>query len=297
MEKDTVKFEGYVKRVAEIVNDKGFMAMVKEELKPDGAVEYKLVFTEDPNSLCRATVSFNSIADSFEDYPPEEKYAEGILKELFERESPVRQAVKELEAKEYQEIRDRIVPCIMSKESGKEYMKNIPARDYLDFAVAYICRGEKTPITITNSIMSKLGVAEEQLFSDSVKNIVPKGPVKASQIIDNEDLNKFVDPKTGNRVDAPIYIVSDENFMYGANVMLLPDFLEKISKDLGGDYYVVTGINSAIFAIPKKENLRSIEDMKAISDETVKDFAGEFGKLPSNIYLYRSLSRKLEKVM
>ena len=154
MNNDTEKYLNYIKRVAKIISEKGIAARVIK-IEKASSDEFGLRVTEDPNSIYKATVKLETKEELSQKNISEEEYAENILQQILNRESPVRAAEEELKKKPYDEIKKYIFPRIMDRETYKSYLMQIPNRDYLDYAVAYcyICDGKI--LTITNDITDK----------------------------------------------------------------------------------------------------------------------------------------------
>ena len=296
MEKNISAYEEYVEKVVRIINESGIAVSAFGETMPDGSIIYGMIVTEDPNSSFRATIGLPKPEELAGDYIDAETYASVTLKELSEKESPVRLAVREFEKNNYDDIKDRIVPCVMNMAQYRDYIKNVPNRVFLDFAIVYVFNGTKTSLTVTNSIAEKLGVTEEKLYEDSVKNIVPKGPVSITRIIPEAELKAKGMVNSDGILQIPLYVVSDDEMMFGANAMLLPDFLEEVSKKLNGDFYVMIGNKSLLFVIPRGEGELALDEMKEMAKSAARMIFDQVGLLSDNVYSYSSQSREIQRV-
>ena len=188
----------------------------------------------------------------------------------------------------------------MDNTNIKEYLKKVPNREYLDYTIVYCYMDIDWDVayTITDKLAEKWGVTEEQLFDDSVKNIQAKGPERLKDIIDelgSGEEEVRADSVLIETTHVPMYMLYS-NLMCGASVILLPEFLEEVSKKLNGDYYLMTGTREFVIVVPKKEKWGGLEEIKNFNKSVADSFTENTGRIPANIYYYRSLSRKLMKM-
>jgi hypothetical protein len=288
----------YVKKVAEIINEKGIAARVIK-IDKAGSEEYGLRITEDPNSIYKATIKLNTPDEFFEKHDDEETYADEIIKQVLECESPVRTGEAELLKKKYDEIKKYIYPRIMDKERHKAYLEKVPNRDYLDYAVAYCYIRDGKILTITNEIAERLNVSEQQMFQDSINNIEPRGPISILKLMAGEVLNAIgseIRGYDGNQ-ENPLYVISNKEMSGGINALLLPDFLKKIATDLGGDYYAMTCSADFAVVIAAKIKWLETEDMMLFAENIAKVISGIDNVLSNKLYRYSSQTGLLERIL
>ena len=298
MNNDTEKYLNYIKSVAKIINEKGIAARVIK-LEKASSNEFGLRVTEDPNSIYKATVKLETKEELSQKNISEEEYAENILQQILNRESPVRAAVEELKKKTYDEIKKYIFPRIMDRETYKSYLMQIPNRDYLDYTVAYcyICDGKI--LTITNDITDKLGISESQIYEDSISNIEPRGPISITKLMAIEALNAIGSEIHGydRNQNNPLYVISNKDMSGGINAILLSDFLKKISEDLDGDYYAMTCSADFAIVIAAKEKWLETEEMMEFAEKVANVISGIDNVLPNKLFRYSSQTGTLERIL
>ena len=289
-------FEEYVENVVRSINESGIVARAIKDIKSDGTVDYILRLTEDPNGLKWASLKFDAPEKVTKECPDAKVYASGVLDRIRKMDSPVRNAVAELSKKKYEKIKAQITPVIMDRTEYSDYLKSVPNRDFMDYSVVYCYRNDKMTITVTNDLAESLGITEKQLYEDSVKNIVPKGPVNLFRMFSNKssDENKAA---SGNEEDGflPVYLLSNDTMSGGANVILLPDFLEKVSETFSGDYYVAVTTNAFVVVTPKENNKVGADNLSQIGKNFTNSLSGpDTLILQEKVYLYDSASKTLK---
>ena len=297
MSKEDTDFKAFLEKTSEIINQRGVVANVISGRKTDGSIVYALRMTEDPNSSYNAAIRFDEPEKVFEDYASEELLADAMLRQITENDSPVRSARMELDNKKYDEIKNQIFPNLMNRERYKDYLENVPNRDYLGYAVVYCYRNRNSSLTITNKMAAALGVTEQQLYEDSIKNIVPKGPINILKILTRQTLSSIgIEGSGDENANIPMYILSNDDLIGGASVILLPGFLEEVSKKFECDFDVLISSNSFVIAVPKNKKWASVEKMLQFNEKISAILSNEDCKLPSSIFSYSLTSGELEKI-
>ena len=269
---------------------------IYKEITEDGQAYCGVRIIEDPHFGPVLTLWFN--VEEVSNASPEEiiKFVDEALKKTSEMESPLKKAHFVMTVNGYEKIKKNILPFFLNKKQYAGFLKTVPNRDYLDFAVTYCNLDKKTGknVTITNEVAEKLGVTEEQLYEDAIKNLDPQGPIYALYLCpeSESDTPEIIAEKEKND-PAPLYFLSNSDFLGGASVILDPDFLETVSKRLGGDYYVFLGGDMFVTAIPMRKKKLGIDEMKEMVKEVYKNFKNTDSIISEEVYYYRSLSRML----
>lgn len=144
---------------------------------------------------------------------------------------------------DYEAIRKRLFFRTSNAESNKVFLKNVPHMIISDFALTYHIQFFKEDgifgnVTITNDILSTLGVTKEQLHSDAMENAVrlyqPYIIPLQTYVCDYFHIEPLIKDQKNK-----VLIITNQLQQYGASVLFYPNMLEQISKLLGGDYYLI----------------------------------------------------------
>lgn len=143
----------------------------------------------------------------------------------------------------YEEVKKRLFFRTSNAQSNMAFLKTVPHMNIIDLALTYHIQFFKEDgifgnVTITNDILSTLGVTKEQLHSDAMENAVRlyKPFIIPLRSYVSEYFNikpVIVDQKNS------ILIITNQLQQYGASVLFYPNTLEYVSKLLGGDYYLI----------------------------------------------------------
>ena len=298
MDTEKLDFSYLQKEVAKAVRKTSNVAY--EFIKDvSGKKIYGLILTADPNGILKVPFILNDIKAQGKVKMDLKSLTEYALVFVNASRAGIDYAIEELGKRQYDKMKDKIQPFIMDGKRIKGYLETVPHREYLDFSVVYCYTGESVPYTITDTLAERWGVTEQQLYEDSVKNIVPKGPINMRDMMEqypaSEEEEVRADSVLLETMHLPMYVIYNES-KCGSNVILLTEFLEKVSKRLNGDYYLLTGSQGFALVIPKSEKFAGIDGLKEFNEEVTGSFAEDSEKIPAHMYYYRSLSRKLVKM-
>ena len=292
--------EFLLKEVAKAVRDRGFVAYEESGQSDSGTSFSRLILSADPNNFIAMPFDVNNMIS----LGLAKKDVESLTELAFEcialLQKSIDAGLEQLEKRQYEDVRKKISPFFMDNTNIKEYLKKVPNREYLDYTIVYCYMdidGE-VAYTITDKLAEKWGVTEQQLYEDSINNIKPKGPESLKDKVDELYGGKDevrADSVLMETAHVPMYMLYS-NLMCGASVILLPEFLEEVSKKLNGDYYLMTGTREFVIVVPKKEKWGGLEEIKNFNKSVADSFTENTGRIPANIYYYRSLSRKLMKM-
>lgn len=180
-----------------------------------------------------------------------------------------------LEFLNYKNILNGTVYGVINYEKNKTMLSNIPYRRFLDLAIIYrfiLTENESGAVSflINNEMLKKYEINTVQLDTMAQHNTEKKGFVTCPIASVLEDISKKVsgDVVPGNFTNIPddenlsMYILSNPSMIYGAAVMLYPNYIKQLADSLGDDLYIFPSSIHEIIAIPAKglepNNLKQI---------------------------------------
>ena len=253
------------------------------------------------------------------------------IKIISEEEKRTDATICSLKEKPYEEIKGFITPRFLASWAYESFLAKVPYRKYLDFAIVYCYFNKEVSVTVTNDWIDRSGVTEDVLFDDSIKNIIPRDAVsikdfadeKRIGILNNEDdtkevghekkLVKLSNSTICNLVSVFVnilekvnglllmFVLTNEEGVFGANVILRNDHLENVSESIG-DFYVLPSTNQLVTVVPVKDlhlKWSSVEELRQFN--LWQHVHGVDGVSPeeyysARIYVYHQGSCKLEIV-
>lgn len=167
---------------------------------------------------------------------------------------------------------DNIFFDLINTRDNEELLKTMPHREFMDLSVVYrifVSRedGGMASLLFTEQMAKYYGYTEEQLYGLAYENTRKLFPVVIKpmekimgEIIGKEPVDKdnlFVVNRECN-----MHVISNDIRTFGANVMLYPEEIHKLSEALGEDLYLIPSSRQEVVAIPKsKEDLEYLADL------------------------------------
>ena len=195
--------------------------------------------------------------------------------------------------------KDSIVMNIMNTERNREFLKNVPHRDVLDFSIVYRIIMEQNEsgygtIMVTDSVAETLEMTEEELYSRAMENTKRLFPIKILTMKDVHLGGESSDEEVWDSIkDSKIpFIVTNKAYLHGSAHLMYGEELKKIADQIDNNYYAVPSSVNEFFVIPdghsKPEELKIKLSMDNSEPGSQRDI------LSYNIYYY---DRKTESLM
>lgn len=193
---------------------------------------------------------------------------------------------------DYQNISDKILYKLIHAKENEELLKEVPHIRYLDLAIVFYCLISTTPkgsatILIRSQHLNFWKVSVEDLYQKARLNtpLLLKADIRTmndimNELLDSSEITNF------EETDVPsMYILTNEQKLYGASCILYPGILHTFAEKLGMDVYILpSSIHEVILlpAIPSSsigelnEMVRDVNGTQVLPEEILSD----------HIYLY-----------
>ena len=99
---------------------------------------------------------------------------------------------------------------LINSDKNIELLKDIPHRDFLDLSIIYYLDSAQRTITISNALATELGLNEEDLYNEAIKNSDNTVLLKASTFIKTDDYTRSYILTNQDGVKGSFSIFSDE---------------------------------------------------------------------------------------
>lgn len=180
----------------------------------------------------------------------------------------------------YDQIKDRLVIRATGTEN-EEFLSNHPHRVYGDIAfVCYIlwdrCKDGEAIICVANHMLESYkeqGITFDRLFEDTCRNsanIYPPFTMDIYKSLGESDMMDIVLPER-----KAMYVVTNQDFSYGAGVVMYEGFLEEFSRRMfgGSDLLIIpSSVQETIITNydPEYDDLENLEQIIAIENSSLQ---------------------------
>ena len=207
----------------------------------------------------------------------------------------------------YEMVKQRLEIHLCDMELNRDKLKNQVYTEQGDFAATYhikiggdgMLRGSAA---VTPNLLKGWGITEEQLREDSLRAEHSKGAVftdieelvaektfglKSTNLLDKQ--NDVID----NEERFSFYCLTSEEKIYGASMILQEDVMDKISKLMGGDFYILPSSIHETLIVPTTTQM-TLEDMSIMVQDVNKEAVEPEDKLSDKVQFYDSKEMVIE---
>lgn len=207
----------------------------------------------------------------------------------------------------YEMVKQRLEIHLCDMELNRDKLKNQVYTEQGDFAATYhikiggdgMLRGSAV---VTPNLLKGWGITEEQLREDSLRAEHSKGAVFMD--IEALDAEKMFGLKPINLLDKQndiidnedgfsLYCLTREDYRYGASMILQEDVMGKVSKLMGGDFYILPSSIHETLIVPTTTQM-TLEDMSIMVQYVNKEAVEPEDKLSDKVQFYDSKAMVIE---
>lgn len=157
---------------------------------------------------------------------------------------------------DFQQVKKHLTFRIIHRASNQKMLSSIPYLPFLDLAIVfyYVFQSkneEYASIQINQSHLDVWHISTQDLLSCAVSNtpkLFPEFWIPLSKIV----TEFFPSLQEGEAEEtSPVYVATNKARLYGASVILYPDFLGKIAAWLDSDLYLLPSSIHEVLLLPK----------------------------------------------
>lgn len=199
---------------------------------------------------------------------------------------------------EFDQVKEKVFPRLINAAANENYLSDKPHETIEDLAVVYeIMLSEiedgSAGIIFTNNMMENYNISVQELHEQAMRNLRVSNDMEVTNM---EAIIRNMIMQSGMDIDTDIerifddqhtnmFVVTNKKKVYGAVVILDPDFMDKVADTLGGDFYVLPSSVHECICIPKTDDsdYHELEDMvREVNATQVSDAE----KLSDYVYEY-----------
>lgn len=293
---DIRKFAELVSKVVSEELGDEVQVKLQEVIKNNGVVLQGLVILSGKSNLS-PTIYLNSYMEAYEKGVPLTEIVGQILA-IYRQEMPKERVDLEF-FRDFDSVKEGICYKLVNREKNQALLERIPHIDFLDLSICffYAYRDERLgagSILIYNNHMDVWNCSTEDLFKLAKKNTARIYPGKLVKI--GELLGEYLGIKDEELLaEIPMYVLSNEQRIFGAACMIYPESLEKAAEQLRENFYILPSSIHEVIILPRHvaTDVRVIRDMVREINHT--QVAPE-EILSDNLYFYHYSTNHVELI-
>lgn len=267
------------------------------------------------NQVIAPTFNLNQLYKMYQSDP--EVSMGSILRSITELVLDVPEQFNPKSITEYENAKKKLFIRVSSAEKNEEMLQNVPHQMREDLAITYHLAIRIDDIgvgstTITNDILKRYGISEEQLHADAMENspnvrpihvmvmgsmieqLMGMGPETILKDESVQNIAEIISKGMGMERETPMFIITNPQTVDGAGVIFYPEVMEQIGEGFQGDFFILPSSTHETLVIPDNGTFdyRVLEDMVQTINEN--EVAPE-ERLSDHVYHYDVKDRVFER--
>lgn len=200
---------------------------------------------------------------------------------------------------DYEQMKSKLFVEVVGAERNAAMLEKLPHVQVEDMAMVYRIQiaeqgGEIATTLVTNQLMAEMGVTPDQLYQDALANSAEMRPVKVQKL--SEMLAEMMEMPV-EIVEAstpPLLVVTTEDKIKGASALFYPDVMDQISKEFGGDFFVLPSSIHEVLVMPDSRGIGA-EELKDMVTYINGDVVDPADVLTDQVYHFDAKERIFER--
>lgn len=186
-----------------------------------------------------------------------------------------------------QSVLEKVSYQLINEEKNRERLCSVPHKKFLDLAVVYRVmvredQYEAASFMVTNTNCENYGLGATELNHAARQNTEKKG-FKVQTMATIIAKHTGVSEEAGE-LECPMWVLSNEQALNGAVVMLYSRYFDRLAESIGSDLYVLPSSIHEVIAVPVN-GMNSIE-LKAMVRDVNSSKVRVDEVLSENVYRY-----------
>ena len=204
------------------------------------------------------------------------------------------------------DIKGNVFPRLVNTKTNEVMLKNTPHREFLDMSIVYYIEqyndelGAIEGIRITNELMQSEKLSEEELYHNSMKNMLEKEKSRLIPMIKVIMSIQFGIPLRETEIsesdfsDGDFVMLSNERGINGSRRLLDTKALIKASEIAESDLYILPSSTQEVLIVSVNEINASPSELKNMVREVNISEVSKEERLTDNVYIFKRDTNTIE---
>lgn len=227
---------------------------------------------------------------------------EKVLADLTDTARSILNTMPEISAenlRHYDQAKNSLIMQAIPIRGNEERLADMPHREMEDMAVVYRVmvssdgRGEMSYL-VTNPLLEEYGITPEQLYADAVQSMREQNSYSITPLF---NVLAEIDPVLAGEPmmepDNSLLVATNEQKIYGAGVIAMPEFMEEAAEKLHGDYFILPSSIHEVLLL-KDDGNTDYRGLELMVREINATQVAPNERLSDNVYHYDAGERVFE---
>lgn len=186
-------------------------------------------------------------------------------------------------------------PQVLNFAENDELLQKMAYKGILDLAIVFrVFISEDASFLVSKENANALNITVDQLYDAAVKNV--HGKYECVSMCDMlrsmmaEKMGVDTDMIPMEQFDNPMHILSSKNRLYGAAALIDKDFLQEVSKTIGGNFIIIPSSIHELICLREDYNEN---DLNLMINDVNSTVVSQEEKLSDHVYFYNAETNEL----
>lgn len=199
---------------------------------------------------------------------------------------------------------NHLYAAVVSYENNKEWLQSIPHERIADLAVFAKWKFDNADpdsvmlAKITEPLLAQLQLTKEEALKIAKSNTARSAKFESMDVImagilTDEGMDKeMAEAMIMEQGTTPLRVLSNENRIDGAALIVCPEVLKAVQKEIGEDFYILPSSIHEVLIIPKSE-MDDVEALKTMVESVNQSDVPLEDRLSDNVYEFDGHNLKI----
>lgn len=246
-----------------------------------------LTIRREGESIC-PNIYLNQFYEDYTDGRDFESILSEIAKIRQKHSGPIDLDVKAIT--DFDAIKDKINIKLINSSQNKEYLKDKPHTDIADLSAIYYINlgtdeyGSMTTV-ISDCLLSQYGITVEELHQTAIRNMGPNARFSTMFEVLSEIMSDNSPSDIFDAADDMIFVLSNQNKINGASMLLCPNVMDMIAEKVGKDYYLLPSSIHEALIVPYRPDME-VDSLATMVREVNATQVAKDEQLSDHVYRY-----------
>lgn len=204
------------------------------------------------------------------------------------------------------DIKGNVFPRLVNTKTNEVMLQNTPHREFLDMSIVYYIEQYNDrlncieSIRITNELMECENISEEELYHNSMKNMLEKEKSRLMPMIKVIMSIQFGIPLMETEITESDFLggdfvmLSNERGINGSRRLLDTKALIKASEIAESDLYILPSSTQEVLIVSVNEINASVSELKNMVSEVNMNEVSKEERLTDNVYIFKRDTNTIE---
>lgn len=204
------------------------------------------------------------------------------------------------------DIKGNVFPRLVNTKTNEVMLQNTPHRQFLDMSIVYYIEQYNDrlncieSIRITNELMECENISEEELYHNSMKNMLEKEKSRLMPMIKVIMSIQFGIPLMETEISESDFLggdfvmLSNEHGINGSRRLLDTKALIKASEIAESDLYILPSSTQEVLIVSVNEINASVSELKNMVSEVNMNEVSKEERLTDNVYIFKRDTNTIE---